>query len=488
MNSIELCEKLFNIDIHELRVNRSGSSVFHFKKGVSGKFQMVFSHKEFDYVVSYSCMDGIVIDKLLMMEYLKNIKLSDEYVASEEVDTFIEILNLVLQHKNLDKVIEKLTDRLLKNINFKSVGFLFFNETIMSLKCAMFRSKFKGNNNDNASFRKIHIPMDFKNPFTDVLFYNKSIVINFDLLGVEKLAPYFSGTVAIGNIYSKKGPLGVIIAEVNNENEFSVGTFNLYASLASVAVDLIKTIKMHEFALEDIKYFKQNMAKTNHLAQVGKFAATVAHEIKNPLVSIGGFTAKLGKYINDEKGQYYLKTVTSEIDRLDRIVSDILGFTRQNTLKLSSENLNKVIIDCLDLLGDKIKSNQITTKIDFLPDIPLVYIDTKKIKQVIINVVENAIQSVEIGGKIIIRTFAESNRLKISFLDDGPGFDEAIRDKLFEPFFTTKDYGTGLGLSICRQIMLEHNGSINIKNTDEGTLVTLELPFGGGHEGEDSSN
>lgn len=479
MNSIELCEKLFNVDICELRVNRSGSSVFQFKSGMSGKFQMIFSHMEFDYVVSYFCLDGIVPDKLLMMEYLKNIKLSEEYFACEEVATFTEILNLILQHETLDKVIEKLSDRILKNINFDSVGFLFFNETIMSLKCAMFRSKFEGNDNDNASFRKIHIPMDFKSPLTDVLFYNKSIVINFDLLGVEKLAPYFSGAVAIGNIYSKKGPLGVIIAEVKNEKEFSVGTFNLYTSLASVAVDLIKTIKIHEFALEDIKYFKENIAKTNGLAQVGKFAATVAHEIKNPLVSIGGFTAKLGKYINDEKGQYYLKIVTSEIDRLDRIVSDILGFTRQSSLKLSREDLNKIVTDCLDLLKDKIKSNQITTKIVFLPDIPVVYVDAKKIKQVIINIVENAIQSVEIGGKIIIRTFAESNRVKIAFLDNGPGFDEAIRDKLFEPFFTTKDYGTGLGLSICRQIMLEHNGSINIQNTDEGTLILLELPLRG---------
>ena len=478
MNIVELCKKLLNVEICELKVDRSGSSVFYFSSGATGQSQMNFSHMGFDYTLSYSYKGDANFDEILLMEYLKNINLKQADNVCEEIGVFTEILDLILNHEVLDNVIERLIDKVLKNVNFRSIGFLFFNETIMSLKCAIFKSK--SSSSSNTDFRKIYIPLDFKSPLTDVLFYNKSIVIDFDLLGVEKLAPYFSGKVAVGNVYSKKGPLGIVIAEINNEEASSLGRFNLYTALASIAIDLIKNIRIHEIAMEDIRYFKENMTKTNGLAQVGKFAATVAHEIKNPLVSIGGFTSKLGKYISDEKGLYYLKIVTSEIDRLDRIVSDILGFTRQNSLKLSNENLNKVVLDCLDLLKDKIKLNQINVELGLSHNLPTVYVDTKKMKQVIINVLENAVQSVEMEGKIFIKTFVESNRVKITFLDNGQGFDERVKDKLFEPFFTTKDHGTGLGLSICRQIMLEHNGSIDIQNTGEGALVTLELPLRGG--------
>lgn len=476
MDIVELCEKLFSVDIAVMRISNSGRSVFDLEKSSEGERNLRFRHKMLDYYISYSSRGENIPNEILMEEFFRNIKIPGSFFICEDTDTFTEILNSILRHESLDTVIEKLTDRIFRIPGFKSVGFLFFNETIMSLKCAMFKSKDE-TGGDNASFRKIYIPLDFKTPLTDILFYNKIQVVSFDTLGLKKLTPYFSGDVAVGNIFSKKGPVGLIMAGVDNASELSISTFNLYVSLAAVAIDLTKTIKMHEFAVEDIKYFKENIVKTNGLAQVGKFAATVAHEIRNPLVSIGGFTSKLDKYIVDEKGLYYLKIVNSEIERLDRIVSDILGFTRQNSLKLEKVDLNKTVLDCLDLLKDKIKDGSIEIKTTIIPDIPLILGDIRKIKQVIINILENAIQAVNVGGNISVGTSMESSRVRVAFEDSGGGFDESLKDKLFEPFFTTKDYGTGLGLSICRQIMLEHNGSIDIKNTNSGAMVALEFPL-----------
>jgi signal transduction histidine kinase len=247
------------------------------------------------------------------------------------------------------------------------------------------------------------------------------------------------------------------------------------------------------FDLSNIKKLEEEIARVRTLAALGEMAATVAHEVKNPLGGISGFADLLHRDIEDtDPRKNYVNKIIEGVEILNRIVMNLLDYTRSLKLNLRTTDFFKFLDEVLGLFemdlsrGDKnIKIERLYGKEEFGCTL-----DSEKFKQVVLNLLHNASQAMPEGGSIqifaglgtededagvTIPTAGKKVRLKIK--DNGMGMSEEVKRKLFTPFFTTKEKGTGLGLSTVKKIVQAHKGEITIDSeTGKGTTVTILLP------------
>jgi signal transduction histidine kinase len=232
-------------------------------------------------------------------------------------------------------------------------------------------------------------------------------------------------------------------------------------------------IREHDFS-------KEKAIRQEKLIALGRFTADVAHEIRNPLTSLGGFARRLLKVLPDEtKEKGYANIIVSEVQRLEKILRDVLSFSSESRLQMDYHFLNEIIIETLALYVDVLKQHSITIK-QSLSALPKLWLDKNQIRQVLDNLISNAIDSMPQGGLISLETkMAFMNGVQYEALtieDNGIGIPEDKLEKIFEPFFSSRlvGYGTGLGLSITRKIMEEHCGFIKVDSLDGiGSIFTL---------------
>ena len=217
--------------------------------------------------------------------------------------------------------------------------------------------------------------------------------------------------------------------------------------------------------------------KTEALKTLGIFTTGVAHEIRNPLTSIKGFTQILEKRLeSNEEEMKYISTILSEIKRLEDIVKDLLTYGRPSPPNKIQSNLSNVIKDSVSLLSDKLKEKNLKVEYDTSFD-PKFNFDPKQMEQVTLNLIMNAIDSSDYGSKIIVRMKKYEEGILLEIKDFGFGIKEEDKEKIFTPFFTTKERGTGLGLSISQKIVEMHNGRIWFTSNIEGTSFFVYLPI-----------
>ncbi len=219
--------------------------------------------------------------------------------------------------------------------------------------------------------------------------------------------------------------------------------------------------------------------KQEKLAALGEMAARVAHELRNPISVLGGFIKRLEKNIDvPEARTRYIKIISDEILRLEQIVNEILDFSREpRSLEFTIFNINKLINDVYILMEEKIKDKNILFSFEKDAEETLVSAEYSRIKQVIINLLQNAIEATPNNGKILVESRIGLDRVIVSFWNEGTPIDKETMDKLFVPFFTTKVSGTGLGLAICKKIIEdEHKGKIYHEPTEDGNRFIIELP------------
>ncbi|MDN5359392.1 MAG: two-component system, sporulation sensor kinase [Thermotogaceae bacterium] len=230
------------------------------------------------------------------------------------------------------------------------------------------------------------------------------------------------------------------------------------------------------------KLMENEIRRREKLSTLGEMSARVAHEIRNPLSVIGGFTQRMSKSLEagEERRTFkYLSIIESEVKRLEKIVEEILEFSRpMKRLEFELVNINKVIDDLVTLYEDKIDSKGIELKKE-VHSLEIM-VDVSRIKQAMINLIQNAIDACK--GYIEIVTEQQGEFMKIKFLNDGEVLDKETQDKIFSPFFTTKTSGTGLGLPITKKIIEEeHNGSLTIetevRKDREYTVFIIEIPI-----------
>jgi two-component system, NtrC family, sensor kinase len=316
--------------------------------------------------------------------------------------------------------------------------------------------------------------------------------------------------------------------EVTSRNEIGqlIGSFNLMIErLKEKQESLDSHLESLEFANKKLKQTQEELIRTEKLASIGRFAAGVAHEVGNPLGAILGYTSILQRDgINQGESKDYLKRIEKEIERINRIVRELLDFVRPSQFEICDVEVNKVIENTLSLISHQKNFGGIKTQLDLQPNLPTIKGDESKISQVLINIVLNAIDAMPNGGILSIRTeeyvvedslidplqqfysprrredptesnyshlrkpdpfvaiftkFSKGDRLvKIRISDTGIGIKEEDVKSIFDPFFTTKapDRGTGLGLSVSLRIVESMEGEIRVES-EEGKGSAFEVYF-----------
>jgi signal transduction histidine kinase len=251
--------------------------------------------------------------------------------------------------------------------------------------------------------------------------------------------------------------------------------------LAASYEEIAKTNRELNFAYKNLKETQKYLTQSEQLASIGKMAATLAHEIKNPLGAITTSIGVLTKYYNiDDNDRELVQIVESEMERLNKLVEDFLSFSRPNQLNKTETDLNQIIEESLSLLQlDTVINKNFSFQKNFSSDLPLLNVDKHRIKQLLINILLNAIQAIPQDGEVTIQTLYKQadDEVEISITDTGTGISEEVLPQVFQPFFTTKDKGLGLGLNIVYKSIKEHGGYITISSEKgKGTRVQFNLP------------
>jgi len=219
-----------------------------------------------------------------------------------------------------------------------------------------------------------------------------------------------------------------------------------------------------------------------------RFFPFLAHEVRNPLHAISGALAIIQRRsdLKDDLLAQSIKIINEEVQHLNEFVQECLNFVRPpNIVRFNGVEIREVISVVMNLISHMLESESKKIKVimEMEPHLPKVYANYEEIKQVFLNIVKNAFESMPEGGEFTIKTCAKSDsskHIEINFIDNGIGVKKENLDKLFNPFFTTKLRGTGLGLAVCRRIIVErHHGKIYIESEEKkGTVVRVELPTG----------
>ncbi len=232
--------------------------------------------------------------------------------------------------------------------------------------------------------------------------------------------------------------------------------------------------------LSRIKDLESEMRENERLAAVGRMAAGVAHEVRNPLSSIKGLALLLkNKFSRQSKDYETTGLLIQEVERMNRTISELLSFARPAALELQQIDICELLSETLQLVSADMASEHITTRLDCVPGLPMVSADRDRLSQVLINILLNGVQAMDQGGVLEITADVKSgeHQLELSFADNGTGIQPEHLAQIFFPYFTTKSGGTGIGLAISQKIIADHGGTIRVESEPgKGTTVTVELP------------
>jgi len=236
-----------------------------------------------------------------------------------------------------------------------------------------------------------------------------------------------------------------------------------------------------------LRTVQYQLLQSEKLASIGKLAATIAHEINNPLNGILTYTKLIerklagGSLKEDEipKLRSNLAIMERETERCSSIVRNLLDFARQREPSLRPDvDINGVVDEALSLLANQIALQEITLEKRYA-ELPHVMADPRQLRQAFLNIILNSCEAMQTGGKLTITTaFSRKDQtVKLEITDNGAGIPKEDIPKIFDPFFTSKEKGTGLGLSVVYGIITSHQGTIDVKSTvGQGTTITLRLP------------
>jgi signal transduction histidine kinase len=214
------------------------------------------------------------------------------------------------------------------------------------------------------------------------------------------------------------------------------------------------------------------------LATIGKMAAHVTHEIRNPLSSLALNVELLEEELaGNTEARTLLRAVKNEVERLTALSERYLSVARKRPLHVETEDIGQVCRDALDFMKADLSRQKISVALEVDPDLPAVSVDEGQIRQALYNLVRNAREAMPSGGRIVLAARRHGDGVEITVDDEGGGIDDDTRRRLFEPFFTTKGHGTGLGLVITREIVEAHGGHIRcVPRPEGGTRFSIELP------------
>jgi len=223
---------------------------------------------------------------------------------------------------------------------------------------------------------------------------------------------------------------------------------------------------------------QRQLREVEQLTGIGQMAANVAHEIRNPLIAVGGFARQLHEKLDaDDPRREYSQIILEEVTRLEQILRDQLTLERHLQPVLGPVDVNRILRDVRKLVSHGMLSSQVRMVGELADGLPITMGDANQLKQAFLNVISNAIQSMPDGGTLTVRTEQHGQRIIVAIKDTGEGIPKEVIDKLFVPFFTTRKTGSGLGLAVTRRIIENHGGTIAVSSTPvEGTTFEIAIP------------
>jgi PAS domain S-box-containing protein len=229
-----------------------------------------------------------------------------------------------------------------------------------------------------------------------------------------------------------------------------------------------------QYDITERKIAEETLRKTEQLSMVGKLAAGIAHEIRNPLTSIKGFVQLLTE---SERGKVFTDIILEEIDRINSIVSEFMVFAKPHTYDLCKCNLTDILLGVIKFLQPEALLKNVMIYSNFPHNDLFILGERHQLKQVFLNIIKNAVEAMPAHGKICVSVTAKFEEISISIQDNGTGMSEDQIQKIGEPFYTTKENGTGLGLMVSYRIIETHNGKITIESElNKGTTFTITFP------------
>lgn len=230
-------------------------------------------------------------------------------------------------------------------------------------------------------------------------------------------------------------------------------------------------------AYQELRNTVDLLVRSARLKSLGELAATIAHEIRNPLNSIKGSIEIVSEEIapNSPRREFIL-IMEKEVERLNNLVEDFLKFAKPRSPEKVATNVNEIIDSVVKFLSPQAKKRNVKLDLQLASELPSIPLDPEQIRQVLLNLILNAIQSMPEGGNVELSSSIAKDYLEISIRDYGTGISLESQQKIFEPFFTTKTDGSGLGLFVAYQLVKQHNGEIEVANTSEkGSLFLVKL-------------
>jgi len=224
---------------------------------------------------------------------------------------------------------------------------------------------------------------------------------------------------------------------------------------------------------------QNQLREVEQMTGIGHMAANVAHEIRNPLIAVGGFARQLHEALEPSDGRReYTSIILEEVTRLEQILREQLTLERHLQPVLAPVEVNQILKDVRKLLSHGMLSSRIRLVGDLADGLPVTMGDANQLKQAFLNVIGNSVQSMPDGGRIDISTEQSGQTIVVSVRDNGPGISKEVMSKMFVPFFTTRKAGSGLGMAVTRRIVENHGGNISVDSEmDRGTTVTITLPI-----------
>lgn len=275
-------------------------------------------------------------------------------------------------------------------------------------------------------------------------------------------------TALVIALRDKSALYGVIYLKAIKRQRVSVAQMSVFTAAAAILVLFVRHADIYSqrrSAQNELVELHKQLLNSEKMMALADMAANIVHEIKSPLLSIGGLANRLKKHVpQDAPGRLYLDQITHETMRIEKVVDGMLRSLRENALLLESDDMNDIVSESIELFREEAQQRGIGIVKSLSAGRLPVLADREQMKIAFDNLIANALQSMENTGTLTVSTFQDSDSVVVTVADSGGGIDPRHESYIFNPFFTTKKQGTGLGLPIANSIVMRHNGVIEVNN------------------------